>query len=408
MKPVTRVRGLVGIAVVLLGHDRMRAVIAVGGVVIAVLAVTLLGGVGVGVVDTGQEQFEAADRDLWVTGGPLQIQPGTVGGIENTVTDAHEVAAEMQARSDVETAVPMSFQTVYISTDGEEFDTIVASGVPGGGSSVTIQQGDGFTGSDTHYADGNYDGEMTHEILVDPDTAEEYDLAVGDTLHAGGTLGSARRNQFEVVGISPTFSRFMGTGTVTMRLSELQTTTGTASTDRATLISISLSDDADPETVAADLEADYPRYEIRTNQQQLVATLRDQAVVLASGLSLVVLAVIAGAALTANLLMALMYQQRKPFSVLVALGAPAATPVTIAIVQALVVGTIGGVIGVLMTVPAVTVLNRVAETLTGFDGVVQTSPEILLGGFGIALVMSLLGSVASAWRIARSTTFADL
>lgn len=405
---LTRLRAVVGLALRLLAHDRNRTLIAVGGVAIAVLSVTLLAGVGVGVIETGEEQFDRADRDLWVTGGPLEIQPGTVGGIENTVVDSHTLAEEIQAHPEVRNAVPMSFQTVYISTDRDEFETIVASGVPGAGGAVSIEDGTGFTGGDTHYADGSYDGEMTHQAIVDPGAAETYDLEVGDTIYVGGTINAAARNEFEIVGISPTFSSFLGEETVTIRLSELQTLTGTAAVDRATLISVSLIDDSDPETVASELQADHPGYDIRTNQEQLVATLQQQAVVLASGVSLVVLAVIAGVTLTINLLMSLVYQQRRAFSMLTALGAPLSTPIGVAIVQAVVVGTIGGLLGVGISIPAAEGLNLIALELTGFDGIVRLSSEILYGGLVIAFVMGLVGAIAAAWRIGRSIDMAAL
>lgn len=408
MNTLVRLRGISETAVALLAYDRARTTIAVLGVVLAVLAVTLLAGVGAGVIETGEQQFEEADRGLWVTGGPLEITPGSVGGIENTIFGAHELAAEMETHPDVRVAIPMSFQTVYLSTDAEEFDTVLASGVPVGGPSVSIQEGQGFTGGDTHYAGGTYEGEMSHQVLVDPGTAAEYDIEVGDTLFVGGTLTAAHENEFEVVGISPTFSQFLATGTVTMRLSELQTITGTASSDRATMITITLEDDADPEAVAADLRAEHPEYDIRTNREQLVATLQDQAVVLASGMSLVILAVIAGAALTTNLLMSLVYQQRREFTMLTALGAPITTPIAIAIVQGLVVGSVGGTLGVVLTIPAVSGLDHVAYTLTGFEGVVRMTPEILAGGFGIAVGMSLVGAGASAWRISRSLSVEDI
>jgi hypothetical protein len=77
---------------------------------------------------------------------------------------------------------------------------------------------------------------MSHEVMIDTQTAEQFDVGVGDTLYIGGTLSSARSNEFTVVGISDTFSRFLGTPTVTMPLSELQTVTGTTSTDSATFI----------------------------------------------------------------------------------------------------------------------------------------------------------------------------
>lgn len=147
---------------------------------------TLLVGVGTGVTDTGEELFEDAERDLWVSGGPIEIAPGAVGGFRNPVTNAHTLAAEIESHEDVRNAAPMGFQVAYVSADGEEFETILGSGVSGGGGSIAIQEGTDFSGPDTHYADGTHDGPMTHEVIVDPETAERFDLEVGDTIHLGG------------------------------------------------------------------------------------------------------------------------------------------------------------------------------------------------------------------------------
>jgi len=125
-----------------------------------------------------------------------------------------------------------------------------------------------------------------------------------------------------VVGISPTFENFLGTGTVTTRLSELQTLTGNAYDDSATLITIQTTPGADREAVRDDLAAQHPDYTFRTNQEQLVSLLERQAVVLAAaGASLVILGIVAGGILSLNLLLSLIYVQRKPLAVLRAVGA---------------------------------------------------------------------------------------
>lgn len=201
----------------------------------------------------------------------------------------------------------MSFQTVYVGAAPDSLDTIVGSGVPGaGGSSVQITRGRGF-GRSAHYADGAYDGSMSGEVVIDQRTAALYNVSVDDSLYVGGTVASARDNNVTVVGISPTFSRFLGTPTVTMQLAELQTVTGTARTDRATLITVAVRDDTDVVTVEHEVAQLYPEYDIRTNREQLQAVLQDKTLVIAAG-ALVVLAVVAGIALTVNLSALLIYQ----------------------------------------------------------------------------------------------------
>ncbi len=133
---------------------------------------------------------------------------------------------------------------------------------------------------------------------------------------------AARENEMTVVGISPTFGQMLGTPTVVMPLSELHQVTGSTQTEPATFITITLEDDADSEVVQRELQAQYPEYEIRSNQEQLDAVLEEQVLVLAAGFTLVVLAVGTGIALTVNLLGLIIYQQRQAFAVLKAQGSP--------------------------------------------------------------------------------------
>lgn len=404
MKRVRSSIGIVWIALRQLRSDRMRTVLAVIGVLLAVLSVTLLTGVGAGVISTGDELFEESDRDLWVSGGPIEVAPGSVGGFQNPVPNAHPLAEDIATHDDVENAVPMAFQVVYVSTDGEEFETTMGSGVPGLGGSVSLEEGDGFTGGDTHYADGSYDGEMTHQAVIAPETAEEFDLDVGDSIYVGGTVANARQNEFEIVGISSTFANFLGTGTVTIRLSELQTLTGNAFDDSATLITIQTAPDADREAVRDELAAEFPEYTFRTNEEQLVSLLERQAVVLAAGASLVVLGIVAGGILSLNLLLSIVYVQREPLSVLRAVGATRRGVIGVAVIQAVCIATIGYLLAVALTPIMARALDYLALTITGFEGLIQVPSYAYIAGIGVAFGFALLGAMLGAWRVTRVTS----
>jgi len=408
MRRTNRLGGLVGLALRQLASNRARTAFAVVGVAFAVLSVTLLFGVGTGVMETGEQLLTDSEQDLWVSGGPIDIQPGTVGGFQNPLVDAHAVAAEMEAREEVRAAVPIGLQTVYVSTDSEEFDTVVGSGAPTGGPLVDLQAGDGFNGSNTHYADGNYDGPMTHQVIVDPATAEQYNLSVGDTLHVGGTITDAQRNQFEVVGISGTFRQFVGTQTVTLRLSELQTLTGTAYDDRATLVTVRLEDGADVEAVKADLEAAHPEYNIRTNSEQLTAILERQAAVIAGGLSLVALAVLSGMLLSLNLFLSLVYQQREQLAVFRAIGGSRASTVGLTLLQGAFIAAAGCALGLALTPVLAATIDGVAAALTGFERLVRVPLRAYLAGAGVAAGFGVLGTVAGVLRLSGEAPTARL
>jgi len=399
---MARGRALVGIAVAQLRHDRLRTVLAVLGVAMAVLATVLLVSVGSGVIETGQQKFDQSGRDLWVTGGPVELQPGSVGGFENSLIDAHTIERELEQREDVQTANPLIFQTLYVSTNTSAFDTVVGVGAASKGPSLSFSAGGGIEDGDTHYANGTYDGPMQHEVIIDRRTAQRYDLSVNDTVYLGGTLASASRNNFTVVGISSTYSSFVGAPTVVMPPSELQEITGTTASDRATMMSVQVADGYDVAATGDRIQQDYPDYTVRTNQEQLQATLQEQAVVLASGTGLVVMAVVAGVLLLLNLQLSFVYRHRETFGALQAIGTSTRSLVIVVLVNTLAIGVIGGVVGVGLALPSIWVVNEVASAVSGFEGVVSVSWRILAGGFAVSFAVSLLGGVAASLYLGRT------
>lgn len=397
---MSRAAGVVSVAVTQLRRDRTRTVLVVAGIALAVLASTVLASVGIGVFETGQSKFEQSGRDLLITGGPLRLAPGSVGGVGTRLTDAHVLQERIAARDDVRTATALSFQTVYVSTDGEEFETVIGVGAPAVDEAVQITDGRGFTGGDPHYAGGSYDGPMTHEIVVDPRTASLLGIGVNDTLYVGGTVSSARANEFRVVGISPTLSNFLGSPTVVLHLSELQEITGTTGADRATILTVDLEHGADVDRAERELQAQYPQYDVRTNREQLRAVLERQAVVLASGAAIAVFASLAGVALTVNLLLSYVSQRRRELAALTAIGLSTRTLVALVTTQALLLGVLGGLLGAGLTVLSIPALNAVSAALVGFDSVVSVRPDVLLGGVVLAVAMCVVAGAAASLRVA--------
>lgn len=397
----SKLRAVAGLAAASLRYAPGRTALAVTGVALAVLSTTLLAGLGVGVLDTAERQFDAADRDLWITGDPVTIAPTAVGGFQNTVFDSHETATAVRSREDVDSASPMAFQTVYVSADASDFQPLVGVGVPGAGSSVNLVDGNGFTDGRQHYSGGSYDGEMTQEVIVDPRLAETFDVSVGDTLHVGSTVADAREHEFTVVGVSPTFSGFLGVPTVALPLAELQQLSGTTGVDSATWITVSVADGEDAGEVAAAIQREYPEYDVRTNHEQMVALMREQAVLLAAAVTLVVVAVAAGLALTASQLALVVTQQRTELAALKAIGVSSRSLAGIVACQGLAIGVLGAAVGLAVTPPAVAALNVAAEYFVGYDSLVQTPPLVLAGGATIAVIIGTVSALAAAWLLVR-------
>ncbi|RDZ35806.1 ABC transporter permease, partial [Haloferax sp. Atlit-19N] len=126
----------------------------------------------------------------------------------------------------------------------------------------------------------------------------------------------------------------------------------------------------------------------------------DQAVLMAAGGSLVFLALLAGLALTVNILLSHVYHQQREFAALKALGTSSSTLSLTLVVQALVLGTVGGILGVVLSFPAARGLNRLAKLVVGFGDIVVLPQSVLIGGFAIAFLMSLISSLVVSRQIA--------
>ena len=397
---MSRAAGVVGTAAVQLWNDRTRVVLVVLGVALATFAAMTLANVGLGVLETGQGRLDQSGRDLWITGGPVRLVPGG-SGVESGITDAHRLEADLARRDDVVTAVALSFRTVYVSNGSGEFETVIGAGAPAVGAAVRITEGRGFTSGDPHYAGGTYDGPMTGEVVIDPRAASLLGVGVGDTLQVGGTPAVAAGSEFRVVGVSPTFSNFLGSPTVVLHLSELQAVTGTTGTDAATIVTVDLVDGADVERAEREIQVRYPEYEVRTNREQLETTLRQQAVVLASGASMVVFAAATGLAITVNTLVSYVYGRRRELAALKAVGVSTRTLVAVTVVQALLLGLAGGAVGTALTLVSVPLLNAITAAVVGFGDVVSFRADVLVAGVGLGLVMSVFAGAAASLRIGR-------
>lgn len=399
---VSRLRGMLGLAMIQLRYGRTRTVLAIAGIALAVLTMILLAGLGAGVIDSGEQQFAEADRDLWITGGPIELTTARGGGFENSLENSHQMAHDLNNRDEVRAAVPLGFDTVYLRADPDnEFETIIATGITGGGPAVQITDGEQLSEATAHYADGEYDGPLMEEVIIDQQTADRLNLAVGDTVNIGGSLSIARETEYTVVGISPTFGQMLGAPTIVLPLAELQTLTGTTATDPATFMTIFAEPDTDVEALQQDLQTTYPQYEVRTNREQLEATIGQQAVVIIAGSVLSVLSVVGGIALTTALFSMLVYQQREQFAALKAIGIRRSSIVGIAAGQGIVLGLTGGVVGVMLAIPGAYLLNQVVTAIVGFEELVQLESTFLLGGFALAVCIGTLSATIAAWRLSR-------
>ncbi|WP_306059206.1 ABC transporter permease [Natronococcus wangiae] len=402
---LARTRAVAGLAIAQLRRSPGRVALTVLAVALAVLSVTLLASLGVGVVDKGEEGLEAADRDIWISSDP--VDPAA-SGTQNPIVGTHGVAAEINERDDVRSATPIAVHDVYVGSDPDDLRRRSAVGVESTHSGYDFEEGGGFSMRDDPYDGTPADEPRTAEIVLDPRIAEELDVGVGETVYVGTSRETAAAAEFTVVGTSRHHSQFLGSPAVTVPFADLQAIAGTAGTDRSTFLTADVADDADREAVADDLAAEYPEYDVRTSDRQVRAMFEERPLVLASGATLVGLAVLGGIVLTVNLFALVAYQQREELAALRAIGLSRWVLAGTIGAQGLVIGLLGGVLGVAATPLFARVLNYLAADVIGFERLLRTPLEVYAVGLVLAVCVGTIVAIATGWRTGRYASLEHL
>ncbi|NGM70880.1 ABC transporter permease [Natronolimnobius sp. AArcel1] len=392
-----RTKAVTGLAIAQLRRSPGRTALTVVAVTIAILSITLLASLGVGVVETGEDGLENADQDIWISSDP--VDP-SASGTENPIVGSHGIAADLVERDDMTYATPIAIHDVYLGTDPDDLERRPAVGAQQTHEGFDFEEGEGFETPESAYEERSSEP-TTEEIVLDPRVADEIGADVGDTIYVGTSQESAPDYEFTVVGTSQYYSQFLGSETVSLPLVDLQAVAGTIGTDRATFITGNVADDADREEVAADLEEEYPEYDIRTSDEQIGAMLEEQPLVLASGGTLVGLAVVGGLVLTINLFALVAAQQRTQLAALRAIGLSRRLLAGTIGMQGLLIGLLGGVIGLAATPVLVGRLNSLAGSVAGFDDLLQTPLEVYAIGFGLSIVVGTVVALIAGWRAGR-------
>lgn len=392
-----RIRGTAAMAYQQLRHSPGLTLLAILGVAIAVASLVLFASLGAGVVSEGETELHAIGGDLWISGGPTTVGPSTLGYVEHTVTDAHELTAEIESRDDVRAARAFAFQSVYASPSGDEYEPITAVGVTGEGNIFSTVEGETFSGGDSYYADGDYNGSFSGEILLDERAADRLGVTVGDEVHVGGTLRAADEHTFVVRGISNEIADLTGTPTIVLHLAELQQITQSTHTDPATAIIVAVAD-TDPDIAQQDLAATYPDLTVQTNHEQFQEVLERQSVILAGALAVIALGMASGIAVVATVFGLVVTGQRHAVYAIRAIGVSDNTIIILFGIQGLFTGLLGALTGLVIIVPAIASLNYIIARSVGFEGLLPVESWVVPLAVTFAIGTAVLASLI-AWRL---------
>jgi putative ABC transport system permease protein len=401
------------------------------GIGLAVGLVVLLLAISAGVQASATQLATASGVDLIAASANTTITTGSLPPISH----AHDLARAVPAAdSNVVVASPWLISDLVFG-NASLWAAANASSVPYGwtptGSGTVgwipddntgietpqIYNGSGFTyPGDPHYANGSYNGPVTHEIVLDQGLAQVLGAHVGDLVwaNAGQAAGPsslegwyANSTAFRVVGVSGPFWLVPSALLAFVYLSELQGIVGggSPSTDYASLLLIHLTD---PTTASADqtiIERAFPSLTVITLAEVLGAIQQAVSVYRTFGQLIGAIGVVVAALFAMTVLQMSVDDRSRELALLRAVGYSRATVGRFVVEEGLLLAAIGLAIGLPLAYGGAFELNRFLLGLipglpVGFSFVAWDA-AVLLTGLGLVVAIGIVAAIAPAARAMR-------
>ncbi|QSW98242.1 ABC transporter permease [Haloterrigena alkaliphila] len=383
-----------------------RTAVTVGLVAITIAVLVIVTGIGVALADETTSKDEADLRVVPHEGGTLSPVVGVEGP---RLGDVHDRTATIDDREDVDYAMPVLVEVIEIRTRGsDDSTTVLAIGVvpregspPVGGVSTSVLEP-----GDPHYADGNYDGQRTGDVVLSSGAAEQLEASETDPLLVRSPRTGAVSQAHEVTAIEDAESGGVTSElpVVVLRLSELQSLTGADEEDLADQVLVG-TESADAK---AALEETYPNATIESGADGGMTALRDDTLALAtSAVALVVgIGICALFVTTASAL--LVERERRTLAVLAAVGFAGRSRLAVIAVMTLALTLAGGAVGIALGYAGVALANYVAMTTVTSSPIATTDPLFVPYALGVSVVAGLLALPYPLYLTTKTDVVAEL
>ncbi len=304
--------------------------------------------------------------------------------------------------------VPASWTYTGAGTVGWIPDDLAGIEVP------PLYNGSGFRyPGDPHYANGTFEGNATHEIVLDQTLAGVLGVTVGEPVWASpaappspaalpGWYASA--TEFTVVGVSGPFWLVPSAELAFVYLSELQGLLGggSPSTDYATLVLVHLTDPTDPAADQAKIQGAFPQLRVFTLAQILGEIQHVVDVYRTFGVLIGAIGLVVAALFTTTVLQMSVDDRSRELAVLRAVGFRRAAVGGQVLEEGLLLSAAGLGLGLPLAYVGAEAINRfllrsVGGLPTGFS-FVAFDPAVLAAGAAAVVAVGLVASAAPAVR----------
>ncbi|MFC6723294.1 FtsX-like permease family protein [Halobium palmae] len=385
----------------LTGADARRALLSITGVAIAIMLMTTVSGIALGLASGSTVAADGVDYWIVPESGGTSSVAVSVSGPQ--LGQVHSTAASLQRDEHVDYATPVSMRVIRVgnpTTGDEEYLLAVGIVPPESGADRTVA---GLpTGplqpGDPHYANGEYNGPWTGEAVLSNGAAELLNASTGSEL-AVRTGGQNRQLRVENTSAGGMMSGAGSIPVALVHLSELQSITGSTANDQADQLLVSTND----QSIRADLQGIYPRSQVITRDGVSGDAVSTSSLPVAMALAALTTAVIIGVLFVATMMGLQVTADRRNLATLTVVGFSQRTRGLLVATETVATALIGGLVGVGLGYLGIVFTNLGAAELVGVSEIAMFRPELALYGIIVAGLIGLLAAPYPVWLSSRAS-----
>lgn len=370
------------------GAATRRVLLGISGVAIAVLLMTVVTGVSLGLSSTSAVESDSVD--YWIVPEETTAQSIAVSTSGPRLGSTHETAARIERDDRVAFATPVLLQVASVERAGggpSEYVVLVGVVPPEQGTEIMGLPTETLTPGDPYYANGTYDGQWTGEAVVSESAAELLETQQGETVRVRS--GKESRN-FTVTNVS---AGEAGTAVGTLpvglvHLSELQTVAKATEGDTADQILVS----TDARGLRGELAGVYPGTSVVARGGLSTPTASVSSLPFAMGVAALLTALVVGVLFVGTIMGLEVTADKRHLATLGAIGYSDRALAVLVVTETVCLSLLGGTVGVLLGIGGIALTNALSNQWLGVTDVATFHPFMLGYGVGVAILIGLLAT----------------
>ncbi len=372
-----------------LSKRKSRTILTLLGIIIGVATIVAMISIGNGLKISIEEQFEKFGANK-LTVAPLSLFEFRAGGAPVKIEGFSEKdIEEIKKVEGVVDAVPYFYSIGTVEFKGKIFSTWIAGG--------TRKGADIFKTIYRLKAGRLFKDYERDAVVVGYRIYKDYNVKIGDKMKINGYV-------FKVVGILEEIGNIEDDSTIYMPIKRSQEI---FNSDEITMIFVVVEDEKIVEDVSKRIKErlkilrkaeDFDVLTTKQLAEQILSITKTITFVL-SGIASVSLLV--GGIIVMNTMLMSVVERTKEIGVMKAIGATNNIVLRIFFAESVIIGIIGGVIGVSFGVVLSKIIDLAGKNYFGSSFKTVVTPELIVFGILISVVVSILASLYPAYKIAK-------